>query len=314
MRQPTDMDEDDGPVGGAPKHVEQSRGRELLKPKPQLDMALRYLELVGGGDVAHEFQPYYDRNRKDPSMGWMARRIYGRLSDKWSKLVELQQQGAAIAVTMAETDGRGRKSVNMLRPRAVWIEADGPLPRELPFLPSIVVETSPGKRYHIFVCRDLDWPLWHGVQQVLITEYGSDRQAGLKTQVLRLPGTLHQKNLSKPHLVRIVEEQTSGQVYTSAEIAVAFPPKATPPPLRVRRRSSGRPPGADWDPERRSFRPSWRSMRGYGKGDRLRREAIAPATKPSRWIGHEGSGGLEPSSPFIMRAAAQMRVSRCHVG
>ena len=109
--------------------------------------------------------------------GWLARPIYGRLSDLRPKLLERQQKGAAIAVTMAESDGRGRKSANMLRPRAVWIEADGPLRRDLPLLPSITLETSPGKRHYIYVVRDLGWPLWHGVQQAFISEYGSDPQA-----------------------------------------------------------------------------------------------------------------------------------------
>lgn len=256
MRRSTDLDGNGGTTGAASHHTEQQTSSEhpspsgdgAEAPSPNFDMAQLHLELLAGGDASHEFQTYYDPYRKDPSKGRMARRIYGRLSDVRSKLTELQQKGAAIAVTMAETNGRGRRSVNMLRPRAVWIEADGPLPRELPLPPSIVVETSPGKRHYIYVCRDLDWKVFHGVQQVLISEYGSDPRAGLRTQVLRLPGTLHQKDPAKPHLVRIVVELTSGRIYTAAEIAKAFPPKSNPPPRRVRQRRGSSAPGS-WDPE-----------------------------------------------------------------
>ena len=133
---------------------------------------------------------------------------------------------------MAETDGRGRKSANMVRPRAVWIEADTDLPRALPLPPTITVETSPGRHHYIYVCRDLSWELWHGVQQTLIEEYGSDPQAAGRTQVLRVPGTLHQKDPANPHLVRIVEELTTERIYTAAEVAAAFPPRVTQPGRR----------------------------------------------------------------------------------
>ena len=149
-------------------------------PSHDFDAARRYLELLGGGDVPHLFQPYNDPDRKNPGTAWMARPIYGRLSDVWRQLVARQQKGAAIAVTMAESEGRDRKKAIMVRPRAVWIEADGPLRRGLPLTPNIVVETSPGKHHYIYVCRDLGWPLWHGVQQTLIEDYGSDPQARLQ--------------------------------------------------------------------------------------------------------------------------------------
>ena len=153
----------------------------------------------------------------------MRRFVHGRLDDVWPELVARQQKGAAIAVTIAETDGRGRKSANMIRPRAVWIEADTILRRALPLQPTITVETSPRHHHYIYVVRDLGWEEWHGVQRTLIEEYGSDRRAGSRTQVLRLPGTLHLKDPVNPHLVRIVEQLTTERIYTAAEVAAAFP-------------------------------------------------------------------------------------------
>jgi hypothetical protein len=229
--------------------------RSHQAPSPCIEQARRYLDLLAGGDAPHCFQPYHDLNRNDPETGWMRRAVHGRLGEVWPKLVERQSKGAAIAVTMAETDGCGRKSANMIRARAVWIEADAALPRELPLAPTIAVETSPGHRHYVYVSRDLTWELWHGVQQVLIADYGSDRRAAHPTQVLRLPGTLHLKDPAHPHLVDIVEDLTSERIYTAAEIAAAFPPR--PSTTRIRHRVAAArmlraghcvAPGADWDP------------------------------------------------------------------
>jgi len=257
MRRSTDMDGNAGATGAAFQHPEQQTSLEhpsaagdgAQAPSHDFEAARRYLELLAGGEVPHLYQPYYDPDRERPDKGSLARRIYGRLSEVWPELLARQQKGAAIAVTMAEIDGRGRKSANMVRPRAVWIEADGPLRRDLPLLPSMVVETSLGKHHYIYISRDLGWQLWHGVQQTLIEEYGSDPQASSRTQVLRLPGTLHQKDPDNPHLVRIVEELSSWQVYSAAEIAAAFPPTPTAPP-RPTRESGARAPGSDWEPEK----------------------------------------------------------------
>jgi hypothetical protein len=224
-------------------------------PSPCIGQARRYLDLLAGSDAAHCFQPYHDLYPNDPQTAWLRRVVYGRLGDVWPELVARQTKGAAIAVTMAETDGRGRKSANMVRPRAVWIEADGALERPLPLPPTIAVETSPGRRHYVYMAPNLAWDVWHGVQDVLIADYGSDPCAAHRTQVLRLPGTLHLKDPADPHLVDIVEDLTSERIYTAAEIAAAFPPR--PPTARSRHRDSlvriqrtgyGAEPGAEWDP------------------------------------------------------------------
>jgi hypothetical protein len=157
-----------------------------------------------------------------------------------------------IAVAMGETDGRGRKSVNMIP--AVWIETDGALPRELPLAPTIAIETSQGHRHYVYMARDLTWDVWHGIQQFLIADYGSDRRAAHRTQVLRLPGTLHLEDPAHPHLVQIVEDLTSERIYTVAEIAVAFPPRPSTSrsrhrdsAARVQRAGHGVELGAEWD-------------------------------------------------------------------
>ena len=86
------------------------------------------------------------------------------------------------------------------------------------------------------------------------------RKPARRTQVLRVPGTLHLKDPANPHLVRIVEELTTERIYTAAEVAAAFPPRVTQPSRRragsrasatSNRRAGGAQaePGMDWQPD-----------------------------------------------------------------
>ena len=292
-------------------------GEHVQAPSPRIEQARRYLNLLAGADAAHTFQPYYDRSENAQIPPGCARIVQGRLDDVWPELVARQHKGAAIAVTMAETDGRGRKSANMIRPRAVWIEADTILRRDLPLPPTITVETSPGHYHYLYVCRDLGWEVWHGVQQTLIEEYGSDPQAGSRTQVLRVPGTLHQKDPANPHLVRIVEELTTERIYTAAEVAAAFPPRVTQPsrrrvgpraqPPSVGALVAPRPNPVRTGSRTRFFRLSSRSRPASRRAAPSSRKATGPTIRQLWWTGRSGIGGFGPWRACIMRAEARTR-------
>ena len=309
MRRSTDMDDDGGTratFGLLSKSSSRRVATSLEAPNPSFDMAQRYLELLAGGDDPHKFQPYYDPDRKDPNNGWMSStHLRAPAPTSGLQVLGLQQQGAAIAVTMAETDGRGRKAVNMLRPRAVWIEADGPLSRELRCAQASSSKPLRANITTSISCAGLDWELWQGVQQLLIDEYGSDPRAGLRTQVLRLPGTLHQKDPAKPHLVRIVEDLSSWRVYTAAEIAAAFPPTAYAEALGRLRQAALVQPGPEWEPEKTS-RHSSRSTLDSRRAGHLPPKGIGPTIKPIKvdwslydwWLRataaiHHASGGSD---------------------
>ena len=56
----------------------------------------------------------------------------------------------------------------------------------------------------------------------MVESYGSDKQAKDISRVLRVPGFLHRKDPTAPHVVRLVSE--GGRRYTRAAIIAAFPP------------------------------------------------------------------------------------------
>jgi hypothetical protein len=186
--------------------------------------ARRFLQLLDPDATAFTFQTFDDSPRKDSAL---ARVRHGSLEDLWPELVQLGEMGAGTFVTVNDTDGKGRTAENITRQRTNWIDADDAkgIPNT-PLEPSIGVRTSPGKGHLYFVVTDSEMtPEQHrGIQERLIADYGSDPNAKDVARVLRLPGTYHRKDPSKPHLVRLVPELSSGARYTTAQLIEAFPP------------------------------------------------------------------------------------------
>jgi hypothetical protein len=109
--------------------------------------------------------------------------VTGPLKDLAPWLMEMNQKGAGVFVTVNETDGQGRSIPNIKHIRAVFRELDKPVgPNEEIWLePSIIVESSPGKRHEYFLCDPED-PLspdeFEGVEDFLIYAAGSDLRVG----------------------------------------------------------------------------------------------------------------------------------------
>src|SRR5262249_2959124 len=133
-----------------------------------------------------------------------------------------------VYVTVNETDLTGRRSENIKRIRAIWQEDDDGHGGPYPLIPSLVVESSPGKFHRYWLVAD-DWPAdeqgradFAKVMERMVASYGCDKNAKDISRVLRVPGFLHRKDLMQPYMVRIVED--SGRRYTREEIVRAFPP------------------------------------------------------------------------------------------
>ena len=138
----------------------------------------------------------------------------------------MNEQGAGVFVTINETDGKGRKSENIKRIRAVWQEDDDAFEGAFP------LESVDGCRKLARKVSSLlahyDWPAdeqgradFAAVMERMAESFGCDKNAKDLSRVLRVPGFLHRKT-ETPHLVHIVE--ATGRRYSRAQIIAAFPP------------------------------------------------------------------------------------------
>jgi hypothetical protein len=111
----------------------------------------RFLRLLVPNGSGFTFQTFDDdRSRKNPALT----RIIQSPPPACDELLQLNEQGAGIFVTVNETDGNGRKSENIKRIRAVWQEDDDAFAGQFPLDPSIVVESSPGKYHRYWLVTD----------------------------------------------------------------------------------------------------------------------------------------------------------------
>lgn len=150
------------------------------------------------------FQTVDDNSkRNDPRLRGIR---HGKLSDKplrdW--LEAKNAAGAAVYVTVNETDGEGRRYENILAARASFIDLDGrPLPSKWPIAPHVLVSSSRGK-YHAYwlLQSTTDLVLWTDTQARLAAFFKSDPKVIDAPRVLRLPGFWHLKGT--PSLVKTV--------------------------------------------------------------------------------------------------------------
>ena len=90
-------------------------------------------------------------------------------------LKNMNADGAGIYLWINETDGKGRRAVNVKRVRSVFADLDGaPLDATLEYHPSLIVESSPG-RYHTYWFTE-DTPLkgFSTLQKNIIRIFKSD--------------------------------------------------------------------------------------------------------------------------------------------
>ena len=120
-----------------------------------------------------------DRTRKNPALT----RIIESPPTARDALTKLNEQGAGVFVTINETDGKGRKSENIQRVRAVWQEDDEGFDGAFPLQPSMVVETSPGHFHRYWPVAD-DWPAdeqgradFASVMERMVESYSCDKSA-----------------------------------------------------------------------------------------------------------------------------------------
>ena len=119
-------------------------------------------------------------------------------------LLNTPQDGVGVFVTISETDFKGRSSKNIVRPRALFADADSKEQAErcLSLLnacgasPSMAVNS--GRGYHFYFCTDVPRDQFPLLQEQLSAKLGTDAAVKDLPRVMRLPGTLHLKTLLNP--------------------------------------------------------------------------------------------------------------------
>ncbi|NQV70990.1 MAG: PriCT-2 domain-containing protein [Pseudohongiella sp.] len=177
---------------------------------PDYEEAKSFLSLLDEKATSFTFQTFDDNiDHKNPSL---TRLIHGTLEACWTELVELNQKGAGVFISVNETDGKGRRKENIVRIRCLWVDDDGD--GEKPNFSHITVETSPGKHHYYVLIENMELDMFEHYQQEMVNRFGSDPNAKDRSRVLRLPGFLHQKRSTTntqargPHLVKITEVPT----------------------------------------------------------------------------------------------------------
>ena len=169
----------------------------------------RHLNFIDPFALDFTFQTYDDNaDRKDNRFSQI---FHGSLDEHVDQLIQLNNQGAAISVVVNRTNLKGRSKKDIEEVRAFWIDDDNNSNIALPIPPSFVIESSPNKFHKYFLVHGIKLEEFSPIQRRLITDYGSDPNAGDISRCLRLAGFAHQKVNSKkgltgePFLVRIVQ-------------------------------------------------------------------------------------------------------------
>jgi putative DNA primase/helicase len=177
---------------------------------PDFAQAKKFLDSLDPGSTLHTFQTFDDN--ADCKKTSLARTLNGTFEEHQDALVQLNNQGAGVFITVQRTDGTGRKKKNIVVIRSFFVEDDsGTGGIALPIEPQITVESSPGKYHRYLLCENVPIESFEGIQQRLVDDYGSDPCAKDRSRVLRLPGFYHQKvNAEKgltgtPFMVRVVK-------------------------------------------------------------------------------------------------------------
>ncbi len=199
---------------------------------PDLAIAREFLDLLAP-DGTFTFQTFDDdadrRNRR------LARISHGTLDDVARDLIQLNDAGAGIFVTVSSTDLKGRAAKNVTGLRALYVDLDSPALAEPPIEPTIVVAREADRvRRHLYWLLADGQPLdrFTAAQKALIRFYGADKSVHDLPRVMRLPGFLHRKG--EPQLVRIMRRGPETR-YTIEEVLRAHgigasEDKPPPPP------------------------------------------------------------------------------------
>ena len=195
-----------------------------------LDDARNFLELLHGSEVpVVTWQTFDDdSHRKSKALVWGAQRTLDQAEDH---LTELNRKGAGVYTTLCRMK-KGKPRSNKAAEVALAVAADldhVELPEAFPLPPSIIVESSKGRHWVIWLIEATDnLEAWKACQKRLAKFYGGDPAVCDPARVCRVPGFYHCKG--EPFLARVKSAVELDSVrlgdfarYTLADVENAHP-------------------------------------------------------------------------------------------
>lgn len=181
----------------------------------RLDETSRFLAALDREEAKFTFQTFDDNaERKDKRL---ARVRHGKFNEHRQELEELNVKGAGIFVTVNKTDGKGRKTANILQVRALFVDLDGaplePVMRSTP-TPHIVIESSPGRWHAYWRIADVKNEQFRDLQRALAARFNGDQAVNDLPRVMRVAGFVHRKGA--PFVTRI-ESIRDSDPYTAKD-------------------------------------------------------------------------------------------------
>lgn len=160
--------------------------------------------------------------------------LHGRFATLAPTFTLLNREGANIYVTINATDGKGRRTENVIDLRALFVDVDRP---ECPAFrdPSMIVASGHGWHAYWALTPGEPLTLFSAAQRALATYYQSDPCIHDLPRVMRLPGYMNHKDPPQPVTVTVPADQPKRTIQDilalhDLPMVVAPPP---PPPLLI---------------------------------------------------------------------------------
>ncbi|MDA9318542.1 DUF5906 domain-containing protein [Octadecabacter sp.] len=194
--------------------------------KPSRAEAQRFLDLLHPrGEFT--FQTFDDdQHRKSREFSKI---LHGALETHFDTLARLNEQGAGVFVCINETNLKGRKTSDILKVRASFVDLDGapvyPLLNH-PLEPAILVESSKDRWHAYYPSPDMPLEAFTSIQRAIAGAFDGDTACCDLPRVMRLPGFYHQKVKkgvrNEPFMTRI-DSAYDDVSYPYAKLCQAFP-------------------------------------------------------------------------------------------
>lgn len=175
------------------------RGRALQPDKGMAEAFLRRLDPAAEFFAFRTFSDtcYTLDGADDP----LEMAIQGSLDTCWNELVRLNRLGAAISVTINQSNGRGRTPADIVRVRALFLDDDrGGGVSRFPLRPHLQVRTSIQHSHFYWFVDGLSPELFSRCQRQLAAGYQGDSRVFALNQSMQLPGLWRRKTATQAHL------------------------------------------------------------------------------------------------------------------